>query len=648
MKKFLLLLVPFVAFGQTTKKITFSDWVKTGGVYGYPDSTKMPAGPIRDSIRATLSRIDSIANVNVHLFGVKPTNIDNRAAFQSVLDKYPNGARLYFPAGRYKFKMSTIGESFVLKNHVIIGAGRDSTILELYSDQDNNPTPGKVSKSLHFFAPRYGTCELKDLTLFWDWHLSDTVNNRIAAVNGRAGSNEPLHTIILDNVRILGFPGALWDDYSRAKWIMRDVHISNAHTFIPSWRFITSMMLGLGAIYAERCIFDSAASYLLYFGGTGRFTDCVLKNWGLNNADNYGVHKYGSASPYDGGMSFERCEIVSKDTGYGVALLFASGSYVHNTVRNCYIRANNALWIWGVGDYDIANNTIVANNNALGYVYGHQRGNIWRIKCMNNNFIFPYSVIAFYMGQSNQSIADGDSLSEYVFEGNTFSRVNRSSFGITFLMYKIRNERLVFRNNVGVPSATISLPNYGSKAIRTEFVSNRDISINIDLDSSLVIVRDNVWATPPSYRIFLGKVFATLSNNVELAPVDTTYDLGRPTMVFYDTSWANNMRFTFADAYFGGAKKSPYYLHTTFYLANAYNSYTVWEYDTIRTILVGNFAGNELKRGIPGMRFTLVYGKNVVIDGGDNILATTYGTRSAGTREEFIWDPKFKKWISNK
>jgi hypothetical protein len=37
-----------------------------------------------------------------------------------------------------------------------------------------------------------------------------------------------------------------------------------------------------------------------------------------------------------------------------------------------------------------------------------------------------------------------------------------------------------------------------------------------------------------------------------------------------------------------------------------------------------------------------------VIDGGDNILATTYGTRSAGTREEFIWDPKFKKWISNK
>jgi hypothetical protein len=108
------------------------------------------------------------------------------------------------------------------------------------------------------------------------------------------------------------------------------------------------------------------------------------------------------------------------------------------------------------------------------------------------------------------------------------------------------------------------------------------------------------------------------------------------------------MRFTFADAYFGGAKKSPYYLHTTFYLANGYNSYTVWEYDTIRTILVGNYAGNELRRGIPGMRFTFVYGKNVVIDGGDNILATTYGTRGAGTREEFIWDPKFKKWISNK
>jgi hypothetical protein len=133
-----------------------------------------------------------------------------------------------------------------------------------------------------------------------------------------------------------------------------------------------------------------------------------------------------------------------------------------------------------------------------------------------------------------------------------------------------------------------------------------------------------------------------------LAPVDTTQDLGRPTMVFYDTSWADNMRFTFPNAYFGGAKKSPYYLPTTFYLANGYNSYTVWEYDTIRTILVGNDAGNELKRGIPGMRFTFVYGKNVVIDGGDNILATTYGTRSAGTREEFIWDPKFKKWISNK
>jgi hypothetical protein len=545
--------------------------------------------------------------------------------------------------------MSTIGESFVLKNHVIIGAGRDSTILELYSDPDNNPTPGKVSKYLYFFAPKYGTCELKDLTLFWDWHLSDTVNNRIAAINGRAASNEPLHTIILDNVRILGFAGALWDDYSRAKWIMRDVHISNAHTFIPSWRFITSMMLGLGAIYAERCIFDSAASYLLYFGGTARFTDCVLKNWGLNNADSYGIHKYGSVSPYDGGMSFERCEIVSKDTSYGNALLFASGSYAHNTVRNCYIRSGAALGMSYVGDYDIANNTIVTSSISMGYFVPHQRGNIWRVKCVNNNFVLIPSLYnsPFYVGNPPQS-TDGDSLSEYVFEGNTFSRVDRSSFGITFTISKIRNERLVFRNNVGVPSVKFNLPDYGSRAMRIEFVDNRDISIDIGLDSSFSIVRDNVWTTPQVTRIFLGKVFATLSNNVELAPVDTTYDLGRPTMVFYDTSWADNMRFTFPNAYFGGAKKSPYYLHTTFYLANGYNSYTVWEYDTIRTILVGNYAGNELRRGIPGMRFTFVYGKNVVIDGGDNILATTYGTRNAGTREEFIWDQKFKKWISNK
>jgi hypothetical protein len=285
----------------------------------------------------------------------------------------------------------------------------------------------------------------------------------------------------------------------------------------------------------------------------------------------------------------------------------------------------------------------------MGYFVPHQRGNIWRVKCVNNNFVLIPSLYnsPFYVGNPPQS-TDGDSLSEYVFEGNTFSRVDRSSFGITFTISKIRNERLVFRNNVGVPSVKFNLPDYGSRAMRIEFVDNRDISIDIGLDSSFSIVRDNVWTTPQVTRIFLGKVFATLSNNVELAPVDTTYDLGRPTMVFYDTSWADNMRFTFPNAYFGGAKKSPYYLHTTFYLANGYNSYTVWEYDTIRTILVGNYAGNELRRGIPGMRFTFVYGKNVVIDGGDNILATTYGTRNAGTREEFIWDQKFKKWISNK
>lgn len=123
MKKFLLLLIPFVAFSQTTKKITFSDWVKTGGVYGYPDSTKMPAGPMRDSIRIAFSTIDSLYTIVPDTTKLKTTS-GNTAYLKTVVVGKEIGGGMFvkidstYPEGVVAFDHPTQGKQWVREEYL--------------------------------------------------------------------------------------------------------------------------------------------------------------------------------------------------------------------------------------------------------------------------------------------------------------------------------------------------------------------------------------------------------------------------------------------------------------------------------------------------------------------------------------------------
>jgi hypothetical protein len=118
MKKFLLLLIPFIVFGQTTKKITFSDWVKTGAVYGYPDSTKMPAGPMRDSIRAAFTTMDSLHAIVPDTTKLKTTS-GNTAYLKTVVAGKEIGGGMFvkidstYPEGIVAFNHPTVGKQWV-------------------------------------------------------------------------------------------------------------------------------------------------------------------------------------------------------------------------------------------------------------------------------------------------------------------------------------------------------------------------------------------------------------------------------------------------------------------------------------------------------------------------------------------------------
>jgi hypothetical protein len=118
MKKLLLLLIPFIAFGQTTKKITFSDWVKSGAIYGYPDSTKMPAGPMRDSIRTAFSTIDSLHAIVPDTTKLKTTS-GNTAYLKTVVAGKEVGGGMFvkidstYPEGVVAFNHPTAGKQWV-------------------------------------------------------------------------------------------------------------------------------------------------------------------------------------------------------------------------------------------------------------------------------------------------------------------------------------------------------------------------------------------------------------------------------------------------------------------------------------------------------------------------------------------------------
>jgi hypothetical protein len=117
MKRIVFFIIPFIAFSQTTKKITFSDWVKSGAIYGYPDSTKMPAGPMRDSIRIAFTTIDSLHAIVPDTTKLKTTS-GNTAYLKTVVAGKEIGGGMFvkidstYPEGVVAFNHPTVGKQW--------------------------------------------------------------------------------------------------------------------------------------------------------------------------------------------------------------------------------------------------------------------------------------------------------------------------------------------------------------------------------------------------------------------------------------------------------------------------------------------------------------------------------------------------------